>query len=50
LEHAHAILKAVSDLKAGKRAAAFFNGKKKNTAQSKLLHPRFLQNGAKCCC
>jgi len=31
LGHAHAILKAVSDLTAGKHAAAFFNGKKKNT-------------------
>jgi hypothetical protein len=57
LEHAHAILKAVSDLTAGKRAAAFFNGEKqKNTGQSKLLHSRRRQVvlaigvGAKCCC
>jgi hypothetical protein len=38
LEHAHAILKAVSDLKVGKRAAAFFNGKKKNTETSAMFN------------
>jgi hypothetical protein len=60
LGHAHAILKAVSDLTAGKRAAAFLNGKKKkkkkNTGQSKLLHSRrqkvvlAIGVGTNCCC